>query len=1089
MKPIKRVNAQLASDSSIKTTVISISKYEKGAEYRNNESNIDLIVFDGSLYVYAGYGTKIFNVDDPTREADFLCVVRKGAQGIQGPKGDDGDTPEAPEFRARFDGGKVTIYSIQNGSQRRETVSPDLTGPSWKPKIEGNILSWERSWDKSTPASLNLEDLRPKEGRPILLRTNSDNTKRSDETSGPANFIQWKYEGQEEWTNLISISELMNLALAGVSVWYDEEDEKYHFGHKEIKKASYDAGRDGGQIISAVELGDVLYDAGPLPFATSDEMNQATLDLATINAQICDLLDQIESVRLSIPDVSNCVREPIKTINGETLLGGGNIVIPVVEKTSDIRNDSGFITESALSGLATKEELNEKADKSELEGYQPAGEYLTPQDIVNKADKSEIPSKVSDLENDVPFLVESDLSEYAKKSEIPESTEDVQNLINSAIEDLPTKDWVNELISGIDPNVDLHNLKLKIENSALYISYDNGNTWELVGVVGGSGSSEDVNALINNLRTELEGKISDLRTELETLSAEALANAKAELEDQIEDAKARLTEAEGLLSTINTQFGTYSRKVDELEGLVEEHTGYIDGINGSITDLTSRADAQDGTITTLATRVDTAEQSVTHVGEELDAMNATLTEYVKYTDFNSDPENEVIANYVGNKIDGKLATYTISAETQQQIEDNVKTTVVQTVWDGLDGKVSTLITSEDENDTKTALQELATDRAVTAIADSQRLAGIEQRLTANESSIANVVEFNDNVAGTLLTAGPDGTQYYINADRIILDGNTLITRLNAIDASIENLVVDYLKTVGVNEEYIEMKDGHMIIYDGCGNMRVDFGVEENAGKTASPVLKFYGYPDDITLVEGECPDMDGRDMVLLYDLGPDGFVWNNTSVITPATFDSGIEVMRIADKTSDLSNVRVNLSQPISNIYKFNAAQLADGANTKYYDIVTDSWLSNVSVNNKYYTSDGLAVAKPAKTNNYINVWPTGTTADGWYISFNGSIWYDPVKESSDEAIAEPANSTSPTLAPRASEEEVVDDGIVDGGEYVIVEPDDPGDEVYPEIEPIEVNLYKFDNGNGTSYGTKYLKVEHLSTQYGYVYYIANSLE
>ena len=449
MKPIKRVNTQLASDSSIKTTVISISKYEKGAEYRNNESNIDLIVFDGSLYVYAGYGTKIFNVDDPTREADFLCVVRKGAQGIQGPKGDDGDTPEAPEFRARFDGGKVTIYSIQNGSQRRETVSPDLTGPSWKPKIEGNILSWERSWDKSTPASLNLEDLRPKEGRPILLRTNSDNTKRSDETSGPANFIQWKYEGQEEWTNLISISELMNLALAGVSVWYDEEDEKYHFGHKEIKKASYDAGKDGGQIISAVDLGDVLYDAGPLPFATSDEMNQATLDLATINAQICDLLDQIENVRLSIPDVSNCVREPIKTINGETLLGGGNIVIPVVEKTSDIRNDSGFITESALSDLATKEELNEKADKSELEGYQPAGEYLTPQDIVNKADKSEIPSKVSDLENDVPFLVESDLSDYAKKSDIPEGVDLSDYAKKSDLTPFATKDELNEAISDV----------------------------------------------------------------------------------------------------------------------------------------------------------------------------------------------------------------------------------------------------------------------------------------------------------------------------------------------------------------------------------------------------------------------------------------------------------------------------------------------------------------------------------------------------------------------------------------------------------------------------------------------------------------
>jgi hypothetical protein len=30
-------------------------------------------------------------------------------------------------------------------------------------------------------------------------------------------MIQWKHEGDEHWTNLISISELMNVALAGVS--------------------------------------------------------------------------------------------------------------------------------------------------------------------------------------------------------------------------------------------------------------------------------------------------------------------------------------------------------------------------------------------------------------------------------------------------------------------------------------------------------------------------------------------------------------------------------------------------------------------------------------------------------------------------------------------------------------------------------------------------------------------------------------------------------------------------------------------------------------------------------------------------------
>lgn len=83
--------------------------------------------------------------------------------------------------------------------------------------------------------------------------------------SGPANYIQWKYEGDEHWNNLISISELMNLTLAGVSIWYDEEDGHYHFGHKEVEKASYAASHTGKQIITAVELGEILYDAGPIP--------------------------------------------------------------------------------------------------------------------------------------------------------------------------------------------------------------------------------------------------------------------------------------------------------------------------------------------------------------------------------------------------------------------------------------------------------------------------------------------------------------------------------------------------------------------------------------------------------------------------------------------------------------------------------------------------------------------------------------------------------------------------------------------------------------------------------------------------------
>lgn len=40
------------------------------------------------------------------------------------------------------------------------------------------------------PESVDLMNLRPIQKSPLLLRTNSDNTKLSDEASGPANFIQ-----------------------------------------------------------------------------------------------------------------------------------------------------------------------------------------------------------------------------------------------------------------------------------------------------------------------------------------------------------------------------------------------------------------------------------------------------------------------------------------------------------------------------------------------------------------------------------------------------------------------------------------------------------------------------------------------------------------------------------------------------------------------------------------------------------------------------------------------------------------------------------------------------------------------------------
>lgn len=1190
MKNIKRVNTQLSSDSSIKTTVITLSKYDKDQVYHNDAEQIDLIGFDGSLYYYSGHGTRKFGVDDPRTVGDFECLVRKGTPGEQGPKGDNGDTPETPEIRARFDGGKVHIYSYQNGTEYRETTSPDLTGPSWKPKVEDNVLSWERSWDKTTPKSINLDELRPKEGHPVLFRVDSDNTKRSDEMSGPARFIQWKYEGQENWTNLISISELMNLTLAGVSIWYNSEDGMYHFGHREVISAKYDANKEGRRIITDVELDmsdcGILYDAGPIPFPNFE------LDIEEIKLRLKDAEDEIARLRRDMPSLDGYIKGPLKTINnipvigegniqfvtinGRSLIGNGDITIPSTEgflKANDLKTIAGeslvgagdiklktVNNESLIGeGNIAFPDLSEYAKKSEIPDVQDLSDYVKRSDIhlINNQNildgdvtinvpaggtqtKLRVSNNIlsvsyddganwenlgtfggdgqlpSDIVVDVKvengkLLVkkdgDSDYTEYNLPSgeggsacEECFTTDQILEMINVALNGYATESWVERLIQNIGSDVNLEDIKLKIENSSLYISYDNGVTWNLVGFVGGSGggSDEDINALIANLREELERTIANLREELEQLSSTALEEAKIDLEQQINDAKTRLTNAETLLETVNGKFGTYDEQISSIQGTLEEHLGYINSVEGSITDLTRKYDAQEGTITNLASRVDTVEQSVTDVATELDATNATLTNYVKYTDFDEDAEKDVIANYVESKIDGKLATYTISAETEQRIADNVETTVATTIWDGLDGKVSTLITSQDDTDTKIAFQELATDRAETAIANSRTLAGIQATIDDHSAKIINMVEFKNgefvNQAGTILkleeqSDGSSSSTYYIGADKILLDGQTLINYLEANYAKIGELVVDYLKTAGVdanNPSYIEIENGHMLIYDGCGNLRVDFGVESGSSKTSAPVLKFYGYPDSVTIVPGQCPDMTGKEMELLYDLGPEGINWNTTGTIVSAEFEEGYDVMKIAEKdVTDLSTIRVHLSQPMSTVYKFTAASLSNGS-IKYYDLDSDSWVTTLSINNKYFTSDGLALAKPPRCNKYIKAWPTGNTADGYYISFDGDIWYEEPKASTSGELVPSVNGMS-LLSSGASSSEIIDDGIDNG--YINIpdyNPDQGDDEVLPNVDPIPVVLYKFDNGIGTTYGNKYLKAEHQSAQYGYVYYLSD---
>lgn len=113
----------------------------------------------------------------------------------------------------------------------------------------------------------------------------------------------------------------------------------------------------------------------------------------------------------------------LKTLNDESLVGQGNISIPVVTKTSDLINDSGYLTEhQSLEEYYTKTQTDTK-----LNDY---------------AKKTEIPSKVSQLENDRGYIDSTALTPYALKTDVPTKTSELEN-----DSDYTTKSYVDSSIS------------------------------------------------------------------------------------------------------------------------------------------------------------------------------------------------------------------------------------------------------------------------------------------------------------------------------------------------------------------------------------------------------------------------------------------------------------------------------------------------------------------------------------------------------------------------------------------------------------------------------------------------------------------
>lgn len=122
--------------------------------------------------------------------------------------------------------------------------------------------------------------------------------------------------------------------------------------------------------------------------------------------------------------------ENIATINGKNLLEGGNIVI---ESTGGVTDYSELSNKPSINGI----ELVGNKTLSEL-GIQEKGDFVTNSDLTeklsNKADKTEIPSKVSQLENDSEFQTKSQLDNAVnQKQDILVSGTNIKTINNESI--------------------------------------------------------------------------------------------------------------------------------------------------------------------------------------------------------------------------------------------------------------------------------------------------------------------------------------------------------------------------------------------------------------------------------------------------------------------------------------------------------------------------------------------------------------------------------------------------------------------------------------------------------------------------------
>ena len=175
--------------------------------------------------------------------------------------------------------------------------------------------------------------------------------------------------------------------------------------------------------------------------AVNKLVNNAPASLDTLG-EIADALENDESVTAALVN-SIAGKVSQEEYDADKANFATKDEIPTVPtKLSELENDSDFVTEDALSAYAKSEDVYTKteADEKFLTEHQDISNLATKQEVEELGNK--IPTKVSELENDTEFITEAALAPYAESENVYTKTEADEKFLteHQDISNLATKD-------------------------------------------------------------------------------------------------------------------------------------------------------------------------------------------------------------------------------------------------------------------------------------------------------------------------------------------------------------------------------------------------------------------------------------------------------------------------------------------------------------------------------------------------------------------------------------------------------------------------------------------------------------------------